>query len=356
MNIIHTADLHLSEKAVERWEALEHIIKSASDQCASLLLICGDLFDQNVDAEKLRPKLREMLGLADLRTVILPGNHDYKAYRDGLYFGDKVTVISDSSEPLRLDNFVIWGLPYEKIGGERLVGRLREIGSRMDPNDFNILLYHGELLDAFFSRREMGNEGDQRYMPVRLSYFQSLPLKYVFAGHFHSRYAGWPLPGGGKFIYSGSPVAVTRRELGQRAVNLFKWGDEPVELLLESFHYEELAIELDPFGSENPLKIIEERLKKAHHAAGVILTVRGLFNGAALNLSESDIARGIRELANGRLAAEPKEEFADVRLVLEDDLYKKFLLRLGESDSDPNLKDKAARLAIEAFRVVKACS
>ncbi len=356
MIIVHTADLHLSEKAAERWDALGQVLELASDNKADLLLISGDLFDQNVDAEKLRPKLREMFGSAVFKTAILPGNHDYQAYRDGLYFGDKVTVITDSSEPLWVEGTAIWGLPYEKIEGERLVGRLRELGSRMNPDEYNILLYHGELLDAFFSRREMGDEGDQRYMPVRLSYFECLPVKYVLAGHFHSRYADWPLPGGGRFIYSGSPAAITRREIGRRAVNLLNTEAGPFEVLLDSFHYEELVIDLEPFGTDDPLKLTEDKLKNMHHAAGIILTVRGLFNGNALNLTESDIARGLRELAKESLITELNEEFADVKLVLEDDLFKKFLGKLEESESTHEYKKKALELALEAFRVVKACS
>lgn len=356
MKIVHTADLHLSEKGEERWAALEEIVNVVARENAELLVVAGDLFDQHVEAEKMRPRLREMLSGKGFQTVILPGNHDYRAYRDGLYFGDKVIVISGNNQPLRIGPATIWGLPYEKLAGEHLITRLGEISALMNPDEHNIMLYHGELLDAFFPRHELGDEGDHRYMPVRLSYFDSVPLKYILAGHFHSRFAVWPLAGGGKFIYSGSPVAVTRRETGRRAVNLLDLGGDHAEVLLDSFHYEELTIDLDPGRKENPLDYIESRIRQTHEAAKVILTVRGFFNGAALGMDENDLACGIRSIAGDRLACEPCEEYADVRLVLEDELFKKFSVKLELATATPEEKEKALEIALEALRMVTPCS
>jgi exonuclease SbcD len=70
----------------------------------------------------------------------------------------------------------------------------------------NILLCHGELLDAFFSRTCFGAEGEGRYMPFKLSYFDDLNIDYVLAGHFHSRFDVWQLKNGGYFVYPGSPI------------------------------------------------------------------------------------------------------------------------------------------------------
>jgi DNA repair protein SbcD/Mre11 len=353
---MHTADLHLTEKAPERWAALEQIVALAHTHQVSALLIAGDLFDHNVEADKLRPKLRAVLAGAGFKTIVLPGNHDHKAYRSGLYFGDNVTVISNWSEPLRLGDLIIWGLPYEKISGEDLVGRLRSMGALMNPQEFNILLYHGELLDAYFSRHELGDEGDQRYMPARLSYFEQMPLQHVLAGHFHSRYAGWQLPGGGLFIYPGSPVAVTRREIGRRVVNLLDHSCAPVEVPLDSYHYEAITLDLDPFSAADPLLLLEQRLQGIHSEAKVLLTVQGLFNGSALGMHESELAYALREKAQGRLAGEPVEDFYDVQHVLEDDLFRQFKTILAEKGCSPEQMEQVTEMAIRAFRVVKACS
>ncbi len=356
MKILHTADLHLTEKAPERWEALAQIVALARTHQVSALLIAGDLFDHNVEADKLRPRLRAVLAGAGFQTIVLPGNHDHKAYRSGLYFGDNVTVISNWSEPVRLGDLIIWGLPYEKISGEDLVGCLRSMGALMNPNDYNILLYHGELLDAYFSRQELGDEGDQRYMPARLSYFEQVPLQYVLAGHFHSRYSGWQLPDGGLFIYPGSPVAVTRRETGRRVVNLLDLDSAPVEIPLDSYHYEAITLDLDPFSAADPLLLLEQRLQGIHSKAKVLLTVQGLFNGSALGMHENELASALREKAQDRLAGELVENFYDVQHVLEDDLFRQFKTRLAEKGCSPEQMEQVTEMAIRAFRVVKACS
>lgn len=356
MKILHTSDLHLTAGAPERWQALDELVAVARREQVSALVISGDLFDANIDAETLRDRLRAALKDSGFQTIILPGNHDCASYRGGLYFGPEVKVIDDWRQPVRLGPAVIWGLPFEKIGGEKLVGRLRDLGALMNDKEENHLLFHGELLDAYFSRRDLGDEGEQRYMPVHLSYFEPLPVRSVLAGHFHSRYDGWRLPGGGLFIYPGSPVAVTRRESGRRRANLVAPGREPREIALDSFHYENLRLVLDPFSAAHPLALLAEELSGLHPQAGLHLTVEGLYNGSALGLDESALAAGIRELSAGRLAAEPVENYFDVRHVLEDDLFKQFMARLDETGSSPELKKRAAELAIMAFRTVKACS
>ena len=356
MKILHTADLHLNTTNPERWEALNQLVALAAREQVDLFLIAGDLFDRNIEAETLRVRLRAALGNNDLTTVILPGNHDYQSYRSGLYFGDNVYVINSWAEPLDFGNTSLWGLPFEIIEGERLAGRLREMGSLMDERRQNILLFHGELLDAFYSTRDVGDEGYKRYMPAHLSYFSSLPVKYVLAGHFHSSYKGWNIGEDSLFIYPGSPVSVTSRETGRRMANLIVGDNRPSELALDTFHYEDLTVQLDPFNTEDPLLIIEKRLQQIHPAARILLTVQGLYDGSRLGLNENELAEGIKRVVGEKLAGAALENFTDVRHVLEDDLFKAFLARL-ELEAYTSLdKTRIRELAIKAFRVVKACS
>ncbi len=356
MKILHTADLHLNMTNPERWEALKQLVALAVREQVDLFLIAGDLFDRNIEAETLRTRLRAALGHNDLTTVILPGNHDYQSYRSGLYFGDNVYVINSWAEPLVFGDTSLWGLPFEKIEGERLAGRLREMGSLMDERRQNIMLFHGELLDAFYSTKDVGDEGSKRYMPVHLSYFSSLPVKYVLAGHFHSSYKGWEIGEDSLFIYPGSPVSVTSRETGRRVANLIIDDNRPAEVALDTFHYEDLTVQLDPFNTEDPLLIIEKGLQQIHPAARILLTVQGLYDGSRLGLTENELAEGIKKVAGEKLAGAAVENFTDVRHVLEDDLFKAFLAKLDlESYTSPD-KTRIRELAIKAFRVVKACS
>lgn len=356
MKILHTADLHLNTANPERWEALEQLVALADRKQVELFLVAGDLFDRNIEAETLRDRLRATLSNSSMTAVILPGNHDYQSYRSGLYFGEKVYILKNWTEPFVFGDLSIWGLPFEKLEGDRLAGRLQEMGDLMDQQRRNILLFHGELLDAFYSTRDVGEEGSRRYMPVHLSSFSTLPVEYVLAGHFHSGYKGWEIGDERLFIYPGSPVSITSRETGRRMANLIVDNQRPSEIALDTFHYEDLTIELDPFCPENPLLNIKKSLQQMHPSARVLLAVRGLFDGSRLDLSESELAAGIKEVVGERLAEAALENFTDVRHVLEDDLFKAFLARLDREDYSGREKARIRELAIKAFRVVKACS
>ncbi|MDY6826125.1 MAG: DNA repair exonuclease [Bacillota bacterium] len=356
MKLLHTADLHLSEQAPERWAALCELVKTAKREKVQVLVIAGDLFDQNVDAEMLRSRLRDIFGGGSFMTVIIPGNHDSRAYRSGLFFGKGVQIITDWREPVRLDGVDLWGLPYEPLEGEKLVSRLLEISSLMSREKYNLLLFHGDLLDAYFSSRDLGSEGTRRYMPVKLGYFSMLPLHYVLAGHFHSRYTAWQIPGGGYFVYPGSPVSVTRRETGRRVANLIVTGQTPMEVPLDTFHYEEIRLTLDPFIHRDPLAVIKDKIEDSDSAARVLLTVEGLYDGSLQELSEEQLATSIREMLDKRGAEATEFNFSDVRHVLEDDLFQRFNNILAKKDYSPEQKQKIREMTIRAFRVVKTCS
>lgn len=59
MKILHTADIHLRERHDERWKALQKIIEIGKREKIDVLAISGDLFDKGIDAEKLRPHIRD---------------------------------------------------------------------------------------------------------------------------------------------------------------------------------------------------------------------------------------------------------------------------------------------------------
>src|SRR5262249_47501466 len=88
MRFLHAADLHLglrvtrfskevNDKVREaRFRALDAILAVAKEQKVELLLIAGDLFDDNhVDLTTSRRAL-EMLESLAMPVFVLPGNHD----------------------------------------------------------------------------------------------------------------------------------------------------------------------------------------------------------------------------------------------------------------------------------------
>lgn len=355
MKVLHTADLHLKSFGDERWQALQALLELGAREKVDVLAVCGDLFDRGVDLLKLQDPLRAALSGLSFTVLILPGNHDCAAFGGGIFLGDSAIVLDDWQRPYTCGEAVFWGLPFEPIGGVEIVNRLRALAARMAGGRRHLLLYHGELLDAFFSRPELGEEGTDRYMPVKLSYFEHLPVDCVLAGHFHSGFRAWTIKRNCFFAYPGSPVSVTRRETGRRAVNLFEISSAPREHLLETFHFDSRTVTLDPFGGLDPLSQVEQALKGLHPAAGLLLTVGGYIDGSR-GLDESALAGRLRALIAGRLAGEPLYTFRDIRAVLQDELFTNFLDKLNRSGGGAEDVRRRRELALRAMMEARLCS
>ena len=185
-------------------------------------------------------------------------------------------------------------------------------------------------------------------MPVKLSYFEGLNIDYVLAGHFHCSFDVRQLPNGGYFVYPGSPVSITKKEVGQRRVNIFEIGEPPGEYVLDTPHFKEVTVQLDPLTDEHPLEMIRGHLEKVHPEARVILTVSGYTNSEKTHMAETDLDSQIREMAVGK-CVEYRCEFRDIGRILEDDLFKGFMQKL-EQGNYPEEKAKQLRdIAIKAM-------
>lgn len=354
MKILHTADLHLREGAAERWAALAHLAGLAREKEVSVLVVAGDLFDEHADAALLRPGLREVFSGGGFSTVILPGNHDYRAYRSGLFFGEGVRVIRHWREPVEIGGVRFWGIPFEPLSSAALALRLRELSTLIPAEGIDILLYHGELLDAFYAREDLGEEGPGRYLPARLDYFRDLPVSAVLAGHFHRRFTAWELGEGRYFVYPGSPVAVTRRETGPRKVHLWREGAPPGEIALDTFHFVEERLSLDPFASaEDPVAALRRRLAELHPRARLLLTVEGFYNGRE-GRSEVELVEALRRAAGEQLYGEPDFSFRDIGEILEDPLFRLFFQKLAAADYPADMQEQIREAAIRAM--MEACS
>jgi len=354
MRILHTADIHLREYGDDRWKALQRLIEVGKKEKIEIFVISGDLFDKGIDAENLRPKIREIFSHTSFKIVLIPGNHDSDSYASGMYFGEDTVILTDLNSPFEYKDVRIWGMPFEPIEGEKILDKLHSLANNLTSDRENILLYHGELLDAFFSRRDFGEEGEERYMPVRLSYFKDLKIDYVLAGHFHSSFDVRRLENGGYFVYPGSPISITKRETGQRKVNIFEAGKPPEEYPLDTPYFEEVVIKLDPYEKKNPIEIIREKLDNLQSNAKAILTIKGFINGEVLNINETELIKQIKEFAAQRnvelFPSEP--ELKDIWMILEDDLFKSFtekLERTGyEEEEKKQMRDIAIRAMMEA--------
>jgi len=356
MKILHTADIHLKSYDDDRWKALQELIEIGKKEKIEVFVISGDLFDKGIDAENLKPNIREIFSNTGFKIILIPGNHDKDSYAENMYFGEDITIIrNDQDNPVKYKDVRIWGIPFEPIEGENILTKLYSLKDKLTSDKKNILLYHGELLDAFssrISRKDFGDEGEGRYMPVKLSYFKDLNVVYILAGHFHSRFDMWKLENGGYFVYPGSPISITKREIGQRKVNIFEVGEPPKGYLLDTPHFEEVVIEFDPFRDKNPIETVKKYFDNLHPKARAILTIKGFINRKVIEMGEKDLVNQIKKVVANK-CVEEYYEFKDVQIILEDDLFKRFIEKLERSNYSKEKKKQLCDVVIRAIMRLK---
>ncbi len=346
MKILHTADLHIQIKNDSRWKTLELLIDIAKKENVNVMVISGDLFDTEVAADNSRVELRELFTGNPFHTLIIPGNHDMDAYSASFYFGDSATLFSSKNiqeNKYHVGDACFIGLPFKNLDSVSVANLLMKYSDGLQKDCINILIYHGELLDTFYSREDFGSEGESRYMPTRLSLFKDLPFNYVLAGHFHSNFDVYEIAEGKYFVYPGTPISITKRELGRRCVNLFELGDQPKDLEIDTQHFEKIRITLYPDMEGDPIEIVEEYLRKAHPEANILLTIDGF-----IQLDETQFIESIYKLCEGK-PIEIDNNVKDLRKIIADPLFKSFTEKLHLETQDDNELREIEQLVIQAM-------
>ena len=205
MKIAFTADTHLTTRAKHphRFQALEDIYQQCGELGVQLLIIAGDLFDQSLvnyaDFEKLYRESRP----EDLKTIIVPGNHDQQLRKEALA-GEGLRVYSQPAlQPLN-DSRQLLFLPYrdQQSMGEGIA----PFADRLKDQRW-ILVSHGD-----WSAGQNSPDPYERgvYMPLTRPDLERYQPELVFLGHIH-------LPQeDGRVYYPGSPCPLDITETGLR--------------------------------------------------------------------------------------------------------------------------------------------
>ncbi|MFA5522867.1 MAG: DNA repair exonuclease [Tissierellales bacterium] len=217
---IHTGDLHLGmefksasfdkkqahTRRLELWETFNRIIHRCKEIKAHILLIAGDLFEDEycsiADVKRIDSMFRE---IRDTKVVISAGNHDTLGRRS-LYrlikWGDNVHIFEPNSiSKLEFKdlNIVIWGLSWDKkLERDNLVDDLKV----EDVNKVNILLIHGDALSK-----------DSEYLPMNKNNLMNSGFDYIALGHIHK-----PQFISKSISYCGSPEPLDFGETGSHGI------------------------------------------------------------------------------------------------------------------------------------------
>jgi len=356
LKIIHTSDIHLNSRKKERLEALEDILAKAGEKKADLVVISGDMFDSNEEADILRPQLRKMLSSLPFSIIAIPGNHDMEAYSSDMNFGDSIEVYNKLPfDTIDLDGIRMIAVPYANQSFNDLAGPLSQ---GIDKDRLNILLMHCSLDIPYLGEDEYGDEKRQAYLPVNSKVLGGIGFDYVFAGHFHSRTVESRLSEKTMFLYSGSPVSISKKEKGRRTAVLLdteKPARDRIKLLpLDSFYYEDINISFIPGKEKEILKKLEKTLSQyKDHKAEICLNI-----GGSISTGEKEIAENISKLVEKNTtddtAIDLTQAYRDISVVLQDPLYRAFKDKLDESDLEEGLAKDIEDMVVFQFSRTKA--
>ena len=223
LTVAHLADVHLDapfaqfgataqrkrQTAIE--EAFKQALMEAAARSVDLLVIAGDLYEQ----ESYRPStanfLRDRLGEFGKPVFIAPGNHDY--YSDkSLYatakWPDNVHVFAEEKlEALPLeDGLTVWGAAHTVPA--TTTDFLSGFG--VDGGGVHLAVFHGAEESELFYARELGGDDKLKspYGPFRRDEIEQAGLHHAFVGHIHT-------PRDGELhTYPGNPEPLTFGEEG----------------------------------------------------------------------------------------------------------------------------------------------
>jgi len=205
MKIAFTADCHLTtqSKNPERFQALANIFKQCEENDVQLLVIAGDLFDQDLPNYAEFDELYHSSRAGDLTTVIIPGNHDQRLSQ-GTLLGEGLLVYSEPTlQPLD-DSRKILFLPYQdkKTMGELIAPFAGEL-----QNQRWVLIGHG---DWTAGRNTPDPYEKGLYLPLTRTDLDTYRPELVFLGHIHLAQQDQNL------YYPGSPCPLDISETGLR--------------------------------------------------------------------------------------------------------------------------------------------
>ena len=213
MKIAITADVHLNsyKETPERYHALKDIFQQAVSTSLDVVLISGDLFDQDFnnysDFEKLTKEFPK------LNIWILPGNHDSNISSRSLV-GKNLRIFEKVE-------IVDAGIPFLMIPYQTGTTMGEVIASHVDdltPKEW-ILLSHGDWLDGI---RKPNPLETGTYMPLTRTDLERYQPARVFLGHIHAR-------SDGPIHYPGSPCGIDITETGERRFFVFDSSTGDVE-------------------------------------------------------------------------------------------------------------------------------
>lgn len=222
MKFVHTADLHLDSKfetlnqiedlpqkrRLEQRQAINQIIEYVKQNHAELLIISGDLYEQNYIRRSSIDYLNNLFSqIPETQIVISPGNHD-PYIKNSFYatypWSPNVHIFSKVAEKFDFKDIHIYGMAFTDFYCRD--SKIEEIKIE-EPQDINLLVAHASL-DAAKDPRDYRD-----YNPVKKAKLEEMGFDYIALGHIHKPSYNEEI--NQTIIYPGSPLSLGFDEQGQ---------------------------------------------------------------------------------------------------------------------------------------------
>lgn len=228
MKFMHIADVHLGvmpdkgkpwseQRAEDIRDTFQRILDTAREEEIDVLLIAGDLFHFPPTMAMLKEVDAQLSELEHVTTVLIAGNHDYRAAGSPLdryeFQSDTVCISAGSPEQIVLEDLetCITGISYDRQEiPEGIYDSLQPQteGEEAHPEFFQILLAHG---------------GDSRHAPMNRKQILQSGFDYIALGHIHKPETIVP----DRMIYAGSPEPIDYTDVGPRGYVIGEAVREP---------------------------------------------------------------------------------------------------------------------------------
>lgn len=206
MKIAITADVHLTLKKEhpERWKTFRNILTDIKKKGLNMIIICGDLFNENYRNYSEFDKLTAEFESIDF--IIIPGNHDPEISEKAVT-GSNVTIYTEP-EIISFDDSIysFLFLPYKEETG--MGEHLASYKDKLKQNEW-VLMSHGDWADSIRTPNPL--EPDI-YMPLGRKDIGKYNPALTILGHIHK-----PLYDKDYNVYyTGSPCGLDITETGRR--------------------------------------------------------------------------------------------------------------------------------------------
>ena len=218
IKIVHCADIHLDSplrsNIINRQtlrDNFEAICKYANEQEADLLLVCGDIIENDFVSNETAVFLEEIIKkYSNIHFVFCSGNHDYYqkgSIYDRLNFKNVTLFLKEEMESVEISalDTVIYGFGATT---PHSANRFLKNFKVEDNNKINIMLFHGDIIDE---------GGNSEYYPVTKKDIENSGCDYIALGHIH-KFSDINRAGQTYYAYSGTPQGKGFDETGDKGV------------------------------------------------------------------------------------------------------------------------------------------